>query len=262
MRYFTTWMDLWTGNEQRLLNEFADYEAVQRTFGGTTREALTKAYIDNLNAPPEALPEYLVLHVSECQLAESMLRQYHYCSDEVINALIELTDSFSEFIQKSPALLFENLWYPGLNMLEPNLTSKLLNEVKYPNVGVMLDIGHLLNTNSALRTIDEGIEYIHKVLDLYGDLSFIKGVHLHQSFSGEYAEELIRTWMPSAGSYNERRLSVIPHIFKIDTHQPFTSERVNELINRIQPKYLVIEQLSSNRIEHAQNLKEQLRYLK
>jgi hypothetical protein len=147
-------------------------------------------------------------------------------------------------------------------MLEPDVTFKLLEKANYPNVGVMLDIGHLLNTNTALRTIDEGVEYVHEVLDLYGDLTFIKGVHLHQSLSGEYAEELMRSWTPPEGSYKERSLSVFTHIFKIDTHQPFVSERVNELIDRIQPEYLIIEQLSSDRFEHARNLKEQLRYLR
>jgi hypothetical protein len=262
MRYFTTWMDLWTGDEGRLLSEFGDYDAVRQTYGGTIREALTQAFVDDLNAPPRVLPEYLVFHVSECNIAESILRRYHYGSEAVIDAVIELTYSFREAVQGSPALLFENLWYPGLNMLEPDMTFKLLEKAKYPNVGVMLDMGHLLNTNTALRAIDEGIEYIHRVLDLYGDLAFIKGVHLHQSLSGEYAEGLMRTWTPPDGSYDERRRSVFPHIFKIDTHRPFASERVNELIERIQPEYLTIEQLSPDRFEHARNLKEQLRYLK
>jgi hypothetical protein len=262
LRYLITWMDLWTGNEQRLKDEFGDYDAVSQTFGGTNREAITRFYIDNLNAHPYVLPEYLVFHVSECQLAESMLRQYHYSSDTVIDAAIELVDSFSEAIQTAPVLLFENLWYPGLTMLEPHLTFKLLEKVTYPHTGVMLDIGHLLNTNTTLRTIDEGVDYVHKILDMYGDLAFIKGIHLHQSLSGEYAQELMRTWTPSGGSYNERRLAVMPHIFKIDTHQPFASKRVNELIDRIQPEYLVIELLSSDRFEHTRYLEEQLRYLK
>jgi len=259
LRYFITWMDLWKGNEQRLIKEFDNYDTVKNIFGGTTRETLTKAFIDNLNAPPHVLPEYLVFHVSDCQIDEAMLRRYHYGSEEVIDASIELADSFSEAIQESPVLLFENLWYPGLNMLEPELTYKLLEKVKYPKTGVMLDFGHLLNTNTALRTIDEGVDYIHKVLDMYGDLSFIKGIHLHQSLSGKFAQELIRSWKRPEGSHKDRWLSV--NIFRIDTHQPFVSERVNELIGRIQPEYLVIEQLSANRYEHALNLEEQLRYL-
>ena len=260
IRYFIAWMDLWTGNKRRLLTEFDDYATVAQIFGGTTREALTQAYIDNLNAAPYVVPEYLVFHVSDCSISEAVFRQYHYSSDDVIDATIELTDSFSEAIQGSPVLLFENLWYPGLNMLEPGLTFKLMEKVKYRNTGVMLDIGHLLNTNTGLRTIDEGVDYIHKVLDLYGDLSFIKGIHLHQSLSGEYVQDLMRTWTPPEGSYYDRRFAV--DIYKIDNHRPFVSARVNELIERIQPEFLVLEQVSCDRFEHARNLEEQLRYLK
>ena len=261
LRYFTAWMDLWTGDTQKLLSEFGDYETVKQVYGGTTREAITQMYIDNLNALPEAKAEYLVLHVSECQLAEAMKRRYHYNCEAVIDATIELVDSFIGTIQHSPVLLFENLWYPGLDMLEPALTYKLLEKVRYPYTGVMLDIGHLLNTNTKLRTIDEGVDYVHKVLDMYGDLSFIRGIHLHQSLSGAYAEELMRNWAAPGGDYNERRIAVMPHVFKIDTHQPFASEHVNELIGRIRPEYLVMEQMSSDRFEHERNLKEQLKYL-
>ena len=261
MRYFTAWMDLWTGDERRLLSEFENYETVRGIYGGTEREALTQAFIDNLNALPEAVPEYYVFHVSECQLAESMRRSYHYGSDMVINAVIELVNSFSGAINGSPAFLFENLWYPGLDMTEPELTYRLMEKAKYPNTGVMLDFGHLLNTNTALRTIDEGVDYIHTVLDKYNDLNFIKGIHLHQSLSGAYAEDLKRTWASAAGNYKERNRAVFPHIFQIDAHKPFASFRVNELLERIRPDYLVMEQLSSKQDEHESNLKEQLRYI-
>jgi hypothetical protein len=234
---------------------------VKEVFGGVDRNALTKAFINDLNMPPAVDPEYLVFHVSECSLAESMLRKFHYGSEAVIDATVELADSFNDEIHGDPLLLFENLWYPGLDMLEPELTGKLLDNVKYQNTGVMLDIGHLLCTNTELRTIEEGVGYIHGVLDRYQDLSFIRGVHLHQSLSGEYANELMRTWIDIDGDYNERRRAVFPHIYKIDTHQPFVSERVNEIIERIKPDYLVVEQLSSDRREHKHNLEKQMRFL-
>lgn len=45
------------------------------------------------------------------------------------------------------ALLFENLWWPGLTLKNPKLVAKLLKNVKHPNLGIMLDLGHLMNTN-------------------------------------------------------------------------------------------------------------------
>jgi endogenous inhibitor of DNA gyrase (YacG/DUF329 family) len=146
-------------------------------------------------------------------------------------------------------------------MTEPELTRKLLESVAYPRTGVMLDVGHLLNLNTALRSLDEGVDYIHSVLDLYGDLSFIKGIHLQQSLSGEYAENLMAHPPTMTGSYEERFSAAVPHLFNIDNHRPFCSERINEIIERVAPEYLVFEQMSSDRDDHKRNLRTQMKYL-
>jgi hypothetical protein len=261
MRYFTAWMDLWTGNENRLLEEYGDYAAVESYFGGKTKDALTSAFRNNLDFSSKVSPEYLVFHVSECHIKEAMRRQFYYSDEQVIDAAAELVNSFASSIEGSPWLLFENLWYSGLNMQNPDLTRRLLENVEYKNAGVMLDIGHLLNCNTALRTVDDGVDYIHRILDSFGDLSFMKGMHLHQSLSGECAEKFKLEWDSQDGTYMERNLAVLPYIFQIDTPQPFASARVNELIKRITPEYLVLEFLSGDRDEHAGMLRKQVSYL-
>lgn len=76
------------------------------------------------------------------------------------------------------------------------MTARLLAQVRYPKCGVMLDTGHLMHTNPALRTPDEAVDYIHRILDRYADLSFIKGIHLHQSLTGDVALDLMQHWQP------------------------------------------------------------------
>lgn len=60
----------------------------------------------------------------------------------------------------------------------------LLEQVKYPRKGIMLDIGHLLHTNTALRTEEDAVKYLREVLGRYEDLSIILGVHYHQTLEG------------------------------------------------------------------------------
>ncbi len=103
-------------------------------------------------------PEYLVFHVAECTMAESMLRRYHYTDEQVIDAVIELVNSVCNEIEGEPWLLFENLWYPGLTMLRPEMMARLLEGVTYPKCGIMLDLGHLMHTNTALQSADEAVE--------------------------------------------------------------------------------------------------------
>ncbi len=83
----------------------------------------------------------------------------------------------------------------------------------------MLDIGHLLHTNTALRSQEEAVDYVHRILDVHKELcGYIKGVHLHQSLSGKYVRELIQNPPRLEGTYYERLAGIYSHIFSIDTH--------------------------------------------
>ena len=260
LRYDAGWMDFWMGDEARLMVEYGDPAEWIRCFGGSGRAALIRAYQDNLDFAATMEPEYLVFHVSDCSMIESMRREYHYTDEQVADAVIELINALH--IHGEPWLLLENLWYPGLTMLRPEIWQRLKAGIRYPKVGMMLDVGHLLHTNIALRTDDEAVDYIHQVLDRYDDLSFIKGIHLHQSLTGAYAADLKQNWQPVEGDYTTRLWEVLGHIFRIDTHKPFLTPRIGEILRRIQPDYVVWEQISAGRQEHGDQLAQQLAVLK
>ena len=262
LKYYSGWMDLWTGNRQRLLDEFQTPETWRTVYGGDTREAIVEAYRQNIRFSNTLRPEYLVFHVSECTMAESIYRQYFYTDEQVCDAVIELLNQVTREIQGQPWLLLENLWYPGLTLERPEIATRLLNGIRYPKTGILLDTGHLMHTNRALRTTDEAVDYIHAILDRYADLDFIRGMHLHQSLTGAYATNLMETWTPVHGTYQEQMWSVMGHIFNIDTHRPFQSPRIRELLDRLPNlAYLCLEQITGTREEHAGFLSEQMQYL-
>lgn len=255
LRYDSGWMDFWQGDEQRLLLEYGSRDQWTRAFGGAGREALIGAYQRNLDFAATLEPEYLVFHVSDCSMIESMRREYHYTDEQVADAVIELFHSLR--ISGHPWLLLENLWYPGMNMLRPEIWQRLRDGLPYDKVGAMLDTGHLLHTNMELRTNDDAVDYILRILDRYGDLSFIKGIHLHQSLTGACAAELKAHWQPVEGDYQTRLWEVLGHIFQLDTHKPFQSPRIRAILDRVQPEYLVWEQISADRAQHAEQLARQ-----
>lgn len=262
LRYFPGWMDFWNGDEARLMVEYGTWEACEAHYGGRTRDALIQAYRRNFQFVNTLEPEYMVLHVSDCSMIESMRRQYHYTDAQVVDAAAELMNRTTDVLTGTPWLLFENLWYPGLNMLDPDMVTRLFEQTNYPKCGVMLDTGHVMHTNLTLQTPDEAVEHIHRVLDRYPDLSFIKGIHLSQSLTGARAAELMANWAPVDGDYQTRIWEVMGHIFEVDTHKPFTTRRIRELIQRIDPEYLVLELITGSRQEHEQLLTQQLSYLR
>ena len=264
LRYWSGWMDFWTGNKKRLLEEYQTQENWHSLYGGDTPEALVRAYRENIRFANTMHPEYLVFHVSECTMEEGMRRGgYHYTDEQVCDATIDLLNRVTAGIEGKPWLLLENLWYPGLTMERPEIVQRLLDGVQYEKTGVMLDTGHLMHTNMELKTPDEAVDYIHSILDRYEDLSFIRGIHLHQSLTGELAKSIRESWKKIEGTYIEQQWDVLGNVFRLDTHRPFCSYRIPEIFSRLPGlEFVCLEQITATREENAAYLEEQMKYLK
>lgn len=259
MCYFPFWLDFWKGNECALIEEFGSLDECERYYGGSTREAMLERFRLDLRAAKAYGAEYVVFHVSEASIAESFTGQYQKSDECVIDATCELLNElFDDAPASGPTLLLENLWQPGLTFTKPEMTKRLLNGVQYKNKGFMLDTGHLFHTNEAIQTQEEGLSYIHQLLDAHGALcEYIRGVHLHQSITGDYCR-LVREHPPTlADTYEERSWQMFEHAFKVDLHRPFTCEGVRGLIERINPEYLTFEFITENIAQHGTYLHEQ-----
>jgi hypothetical protein len=161
-------------------------------------------------------------------------------------------------VKNGPLLLLENLWYAGLSFTDPAMTARLLERVKYPKTGLMLDTGHLLHTRTDIGTQEDGVRYIERMLDIHKDmLRSIRGVHLHQSLTGAIIRETQAHPPLLAPTYPERSEQLFRYVFAVDRHEPFTCEGVKELIGRIAPDYLTFELISEDLSEHRALLKAQ-----
>ncbi|GMO44412.1 MAG: TIM barrel protein [Termitinemataceae bacterium] len=266
LRYFNEWMSIWNGDMAALSAEYGSDESIKYIFGGRTREDFLKSCKKNISFVSNYNPQYMVFHVSNATLSQTITRIKKHGDDEVVTAAINVINSLfnlqTQLTNNDCLLLFENLWWSGMTMLDPKLTQRLLSGVHYKNKGVMLDIGHLLHTNTKLRTQDEAVDFIHSVLDRYDNLDFIKGIHLHQSLSGEYAESVMSNppEIPQ-GDYAQKAIALHDHIIKVDTHKPFTSKKIAGIVERVAPEYLVLEFITKSREEHSAYITDQMRYL-
>ncbi|MPM66188.1 hypothetical protein SDC9_113095 [bioreactor metagenome] len=199
-----------------------------------------------------------MFHVSDAGIAEAMSGRFRHTSAEVIDAACALLGEVLSGMRYRPLLLLENLWQPGLTFTEPEMTRRLLEGVPYESVGIMLDTGHLFHTNEEIRTQEEGLCYLHAMLDRHGSLARrIRGVHLHQSITGETAKEM-RLHPPTLeATYQARAWQMLTYAFQIDRHRPFTCKGVRELMDRIAPDYLTYEFITDSTAQHRQFLLEQ-----
>ena len=137
-----------------------------------------------------------------------------------------------------------------LIFLHPEDTQALLDRVHYEKKGFMLDTGHFLHTNLDLKTQEEGVTYLHEMLDAHESMiSYIKGLHLQQSLTGEYVKQWLQSPREFPEDPMERFCKVYEHIFQIDRHEPFTAKGVEELVRRIDPLYVTYEYITRSREE-------------
>lgn len=262
MSYFPYWLDFWNGDLDAVQREFGSLETAYRHYGGRGREAVLNRYRKDLADAHKWGAEYVVFHIADATISESFTLQYRHSDEEVIDAAIDLLNELFAEEDGSIALLMENLWQPGLNFKRPEITRRLMNGVRYPNKGIMLDTGHLLHTNLDLQSQEEGLAYIHSLLDAHGDLCrFIRGMHLNQSITGDIMKEAMRHPPQPDAPYSERSGQMFWHAFSMDKHQPFTCAGVDRLVAQIAPEYLTFEFITVDSAQHRSYLDAQRKAL-
>ncbi|MEF9973442.1 MAG: TIM barrel protein, partial [Clostridia bacterium] len=201
---------------------------------------------------------YVVFHVSDVSPNESISYVFRHTDEAVVQAAAELINRACENRTDGFDFLVENLWWPGLTMTRPEITRALLEEIHLPRAGIMLDVGHFLNTDRSLKSLSEGMCAIRRMLDAHGKLcGRIKGVHLHGGISGAYVEGMLAQRIALTGDYGTRLGACYRHILHIDRHTPFDCAGISELIREIAPRYLTYELITRDRREHAQYLQRQ-----
>ena len=134
-------------------------------------------------------------------------------------------------------VLFENLWWPGLRLTDPRNVKYFFERIERKNVGIMLDTGHLMNTNPRLKTEAEAADYVCRVVDKLGSCAeLIKGVHLSCSLSGQYQRSFERI-----APANLDNSMIWQHVASIDQHNPFTTNAAKQILDCIKPEYVVHE---------------------
>jgi len=257
--FFSTWVDFWLGDEKALLDEFGTWDAVKYCYGVETRDELVARFRRDLQRAIDFGAEYVVFHVSDVRMIECFTYEFSHTDRQVCDCACELVNRIFDGMGADMALLVENQWWPGFTFCDPAMTRRLLDGIAYDNVGIMLDTGHLLSTNTKLRTQRQALAYIRDCYEAHGDLGKkVRGLHLHQTLSGEYVERS-RGFVPQdfTGTYEERFASSYRHVLNIDRHEPWTDPAVADLVRLIDPAWVTSEFSFANRAEHNDRVRVQ-----
>ncbi len=253
--FYSDWLDFWRQDIPALNKKFGSQEVWQGFYRAKGREEFLAQFRRDLAYAQQMNVKYVVFHVSDVSIEEGYTYQWLHRDEEVIDAAAEVINLLFDGSNYTFDLLLENLWWPGLSLTNPMMTKRLLDQVHYPNKGLLLDTGHLMNTNLDLRSPEEACAYIHHILLEHGSLKdYIRGVHLHQSITGAYVKASFKQIPDLAADFYQRFAQGYRHILQIDTHQPWVASGVKGLIQEIAPEYLVYELVAPDRQRLAELL--------
>lgn len=255
LKYWPTWLPIYEGSQGTSWKGFRDKNLPENFCAVDSFSEWLEQIKANVRAALRLEPEYLVWHVADCTVPECFSFQFQHSNMDVLRATVDIVPEIFAEVPGNVKILFENLWWPGLNLLHNKETEWFFDSLADRNVGLMLDTGHLLNTDYTATCEQECIRVLLKRVREMGELKqVIKGMHLNLSVSAAYRRSC---WGQSRNSYTPEEIG--RHIGAIDQHRGFCEPALAEFIELVQPEYVNNELLFSNREELSLLLTKQLK---
>ena len=262
LSFYPMWLDFWKGDLNKVISILGSKEAVYDYYKGYEKQVMIDSYKKQYERAKTIGAKYMVFHISHVQIEDTFTFRYRYTDKEIIQSSIELLNEvFTAEDKDGPLLLFENLWWPGLTYLDRNLVEYLMEKVKYPNKGYLLDVSHLILTNPKIATEEEAYIYIEKVVNNLGDIKeAIKGVHLNKTLPKHYMNRdhsyTLQKYQEAKDKHLKNKI-LKQHIQQMDGHQPFDHEVAQKIIELINPEFCVYETAPTSRHELSYFIKKQ-----
>jgi hypothetical protein len=246
--FWLSWLDFYRGDQAGLRAEFPDDQCLEYYFGGAEPGHLREVWRRELVLAEEQGARYAVIHVAACRHEDAITGRFTLKDEEVIEAFSQLLNETVQGLSGRLLILLENLWWPGLTLLRPELVRRLLAGIAYPNLGLVLDCSHLMKTSPGLPSQKAAAAYLLRAVDRLGSLAErIRAVHLNRAFCGG-GGRAGRRLVPEPPE-PPRDFSMFQRYFALlngaisdsDPHLPFTSPAIGELIRLVRPDFLVHE---------------------
>jgi len=245
LRFFVILAPIWRDDRRRLLEIFGDWQTVEHFYGGRDAAWIAEFYARQLDLAQTLGAPYVVFHPVHCELDYVYNWQFPWQVEETLDLCAEVINAATAASHYDGLILFENLWWPGSFRLDsPWEFEYLLSRVDYPNCGIALDTGHLLNKNPRLTDERQATDYLLACVDQLGSqIDYIHTVHLTKSLSGDYVRQTQRIAEPYADdqTFWQRLDQARRHVGRIDRHDPFGTACVGELFDKIDPDHVVFE---------------------
>lgn len=237
--YASDWLAAW---EDRPHDMPAD-TSLYVMYGRSRREVVSNIRRCIEAAAPMS-PGHGVMHACNADLAEVKKRTCTRDSESVIRAFCEMMNEVaSGFPEGEPPfkIVFENLWWPGMRLVDGSDFDLVDELISFDNWGICLDTGHLMNCLPGIYTEQDGIEAVTRIVSGYSRRlrDSISAVHFHFSASGQYRETFQEEELH--GDPSEFYWSAYRHVSTLDQHRAYSDPSCVRIIDILSPDYVIHE---------------------
>ena len=237
--YTTDWMAAWNGEPYDM-----DEETSRYVMYGRSREDIISNLTLAIQCASALKPLHGVLHVTNVSLNDIYRRNHIGDPGKVIDTFCEMMNIVIGGMPGGEPpfrLAFENLWWPGLRLLDMSDFRRLERGIEFDNWGICLDTGHMMNCLPGIDSESAGIDAVLGVIDGYTEdlIDRIGAVHFHWSASWGYRSTFEERELE--GDPAEFYFSAYPHVSRIDQHMPFSDPRCNGILDVLRPETVIHE---------------------
>ncbi|MBR2348707.1 MAG: sugar phosphate isomerase/epimerase [Candidatus Methanomethylophilaceae archaeon] len=237
------WLAAWEGRPYDMPDDSVPY-----LMFGRTRDEVVQRVSEDIMIASAFSPTHGVMHASNVSLCDVWRRTYSDDSRHVIRSFCEMMNTVVGSMPGGEPpfrLAFENLWWPGLRLLDESDYRLLESNLEFEDWCICLDTGHLMNLLPDIYTEKDGVDALLDIFYGYSrDLvERIRAIHFHYSASYGYRSTFEERSMDcDAVSFIG---SAYPHVSMIDQHLPFSEPRCVEILDVLEPD-IVVHELPGN----------------
>jgi hypothetical protein len=243
LQSFPILMPLLYNDSKRLLQIFGDWQTVKQFYGGVDADHIVKVMVSQLNLAADLNAPYAVFHPMDCDMENLFTQDFPWTLDDTFAACAELLNIALPQSHFKGWLLLENMWWQQSFRLDNRHEyDNLRRRINYRKCGICFDSGHMMATNNALKDEPSAIAFLVNRLKQLDLNSEIKTLHLNSNLLSKPAmQKQTPTSYVNCDGFWPQFDCALKHITKLDPHNGFNSCDLSQLVETIDPNYLVHE---------------------
>ena len=208
-------------------------------------------------------PAYGVIHAGNSDMRQVLHRTQDSDDLMIVGEFCELMNrAVADFPGGEPPyrVVFENLWWEGLRLLDVAEWRLLEDKLEFDNWGLILDTGHMMNALPGAYDEESAIDSVVDVISRYPEdmIDRIPAMHLQLSTPASFREKIVDDDRHEGESWEEYARRAYKRANQVDEHRPFSSQSVHKIIDIIKPDYINHELMGSRSGDRYGDLKQQL----